>query len=262
MTFAVVLFAALAASIVNASPIPSLNTVPLATTIEAGLQPGYTPTGSPIHSKLSEVYDHCEDSGDDGPPCPPGSGFAKLPHPESSTVSGSNSVADYQQVMKGHGLDVAAEAESVAHYQQYRTSHGLDAAADAKSAAHYQEYRESHGLDAAAEAESAAHYQEYRTSHGLDAADSDRNEQAKSEEYENDGEIPLEVGHHPHIRHQKQQGSGCIVAGSGALCRVKQDAEPVQDHEASLVDPDIPRHIANIDQRRFDVSREQDVEKV
>ena len=239
MTFAVFLFAVLAASFVNASPIPSLNAVPLATTIKAGFPPVYPPTSSPIHSKLSEVHDHCEGSGDDRPPCPPASGFAKLPHPESSTVSGSNSVADYQHVMKGDGLDVAAEAELVAHYQQYRTSHGLDAATDAKSAAHYQEYKESHGLDAAAEDEPAAHYQEYRISHGLDAADSDKIEQGKSGEYENDG-------HPPHLRHQKQEGSGCIVGGSGVLCRVNQDAEPVQDHEVSLLDPEIPRQIANI----------------
>ena len=226
MVFTVVLFAALAASIVNASPIPSSNAVPLATTIEAGLQPGYTPTGSPVQSKISEVHDHCVDSGNDGPVYPPTSGFAKLPHPESNTISGSNSVADYQQVMKGHDLDVAAEVESAAHYQQYRTSHGVDAAA---------------------EAESAAHYQQYRTSHGLDAADFNRIEQGKSEEYQNDGQTSRELGHRPHLRHQKQQGSGCIVAGSGVLCRVKQDAEPVQDHKASPVDPDIPRHIANID---------------
>ncbi len=204
IAFTVALFAALAASIVNASPIPFSNAVPSAATIEAGLPPVYTPTGSAVHSKISEVHDHCEDAGDDGPPYPPTSGFAKLPHPESRTVSGSNSVADYQQVMKGRGLDAAAESESAAHYQQYRTSHGLD------------------------------------------AADSDRIEKGKSGEYENDGQTSWELGHHPHLRHQKREGSDCSIAAGGVLCEVKHDAEPVQDHEASLIEPDIPTHIANI----------------
>ena len=205
IAFTVILFAALAASIANASPIPSSNAFPSATTIEAGIPPVYTSTGSPVHSKMSEVPDHCEDPGDDEPPYPPASSFAKLPHPESRTVSGSNSVSNYQQVMKGRGLDGAAEAELVAQYQQYRTSHGLD------------------------------------------AADSDRIEKGKSGEYENNGQTSREIGHHPHLRHQKREGSDCSIAASGVLCRVRQDAEPVQDHEASLIEPNIPTHVANID---------------
>ena len=205
IAFTVALFAALAASIVYASPIPFSNAFSSATTIEASIPPVYTPTGSPVHSTMSEVHDHCEDPGDDGPPYPPASSFAKLPHPESRTVSGSNLVPDHQQVMKGRGLDGAAEAELVAQYQQYRTSHGLD------------------------------------------TAYSDRIEKGKSGQYEKDGQTSWDLGHHPHLRHQKREGSDCSIAAGRVLCRGKQDAEPVQDHEASLVEPDIPTHIANID---------------
>lgn len=205
INFTVVLFAALAASIVNASPISFSNAVPSAPTIEAGTRPVSTPTGSPVHSKISEVHDHCEDPGDDGPPYPPASGSAKLPHPESGTVSGSNSVADNQQVMKGRGLDAAAEPEWAAHYQQYRTSHGLD------------------------------------------AADSDTIMKGESGEYENDGQTSRDLGHHLHLRHQEREGSDCSIAAGGVSCRVKQDAEPVLYHEVSVVEPDIPTHIANID---------------
>jgi len=231
MAFTVVLFSALATSIVNASPIPFSNAVPSATTIEAGLPPVYTPPDSPVHSKMSEVHDHCEDPRDNGPPYPSSSGFAKPPLPESGTVSGSGSVADYQQVMSEGGLNTAAEAESAAHYQQYRTSHGLDAAAEPESAAYYQRYRTSHGRNAAADAEAVAHYQQYRTSHGLNADDSDRDEKGKNGKYENDGQSSWDLGHHPHLRHQNREGSDCSMAASGVLCRVKQDAGPVQDHE-------------------------------
>ena len=224
MAFTVVLFSALAASIVNASPIPFSNAVPSATTIVAGLLPVYAPNGSPVHSKISEVYDHCEGPGDDGPPYNSASGFAKPPLPESGTISASGSDTDYQQVISGRGLNAAAKAKSAA--QQYGTSHGLDAEA---------------------EAESAAHYQQYRTSHGLEAADSDRIEKGKSGEYDNDGQNSSDLEYHPHLRHQKGEGSDCRIAGSGGLCRVKQDVGPMQNYEASLAEPDIPTHIANID---------------
>lgn len=247
MAFTVVLFSALATSIVNASPIPFSNAVPSATTIEAGLPPVYKPPDSPVHSKMSEVHDHCEDPRDNGTPYPSSSGFAKPPFPESGTVSGSGSVADSQQVMSERGLNTAAEAESAAHYQQHMTSHGLDAAAEPESAAYYQQYRTSHGRDAAAEAESVAHYQQYRTSHGLDAADSDRIEEGKSGKHENDDQTSGDVGHHPHLRHQNREGSDCSDAADGVLCWVTQDGGPVQDYEASLAEPDTPTYIANID---------------
>ena len=224
MAFTVVLFSTVAASIVNASPIPFLNAVPSATTIEAGLPPIYAPHGSPVHSTISKGHDHCDDPSDDVPPYHSTSGVVKPPRSESGTVSGSGSSADYQRLMSGRGPNAAAEAESAA--QQYRTSHGLDAEA---------------------ESESAIHCQQYRTSHGHEAADSDRTEKGKGGESDNDGQISWESGYHPHLRHQKGEGSDCRIAGSGVLCRVKQDAGPMQNYEASLAEPDIPIHIANID---------------
>ena len=245
MTFTVVLFSTLAASIVNANPIPFLNAVPSANTIEAGLSPIYAPNGSPVHSTISKGHDHCEDSSDDGPPYRSNSGFVKPPLPESGAVTGSGSSADYQRLMSGRGHNAAAEAESAA--QNYRTSHGLDAEAGAESGIDCQQYRTSHSHEAATEAESAAHYQQYKTSHGLEAADTDRIEKGKGEESDNDGQVSWDLGYHPHLRHQKGEGSDCRIAGSGVLCRVKQDAGPMQNHEASLAEPDIPTHIANID---------------
>ncbi len=237
VSFTVIVFAALAIGIANSSPIPFSNAGPSATTTEAGLLPVYTPSDSPVHFKISEIHDHCEDPGNkamdgteladhdkigahadgtnpmmntarcehDGPPHPPASGFVELPQPESKTISGSNSAADYQQVVTGHGLDAASEPEPAAHYQQYRTSHGLD------------------------------------------AADSDRIEKGKSGDYEIDGRTSWDLRHPPHHRHQKWEGSDCSIAAGGVLCKVKRDAEPVQNFEASLVDPDIPTHIANVD---------------
>ena len=208
----------------NASPIPFSNAVPSATTIEAGLPPVYAPDDSPVHPTISEVHDPCEDPSDDGSPYHSTSGFVKPPLSESGTASGSGSSADYQRLMSGRGLNAAAEAESAV--QQYRTSHGLDAKA---------------------EAESAIHCQQYRTSHGLEAADSDRIEEGKSGESDSDGQNAWDLGYHPHLRQQKGEGSDCRIAGSGVLCRVKQDAGPMQNYEASLPEPDIPTHTANID---------------
>ena len=237
VSFTVVVGVTLAASIANASPIPYSNAVPSATTTEAGLLPVYTPTGSPVLFKMSERHDHCEGLSDkamdgielahhdkngahangrspvmntirykhDEPAQPLASGSAELPQPESRIASGSNSAADYQQVMKGHGLDAAPGSESAAHYQQYRTSHGFD------------------------------------------AADSDRAEKGKSEGYENDDRASLDLRHPPHHHHQKREGSDCSIAAGKVLCKVKQDAEPGQDFEASNLDPDIPTHIADID---------------
>ena len=205
IAFTLVLFAALAASIANASPTPFFNADASATKKKTGLPPVYPPTGSSGHSEASEVRDHCEDPGDEGPPHPPASGLTKLPRPVSRTVSGWNSGADYQQVMKSRGRDAEAESEAAAHYQQHRISHGLD------------------------------------------AAHPDRMEKGKIGEYENDGQTSWDLRHHPHLRHQKQEGSDCSIAAGGISCRVKRDAEPVQDDEASLADPDIPTPIANID---------------
>ena len=224
MAFTVVLFSTLATSFVNASPIPFSHAVPSATTIEAGLPPIYAPHGSPVHSTIFEVHDHSEDPSDNVPPYHSTPGFVKLPLSESGTVSGSGSSTDHQRLTSGRGLNAGAEAESAA--QQYRTSHGLDAKA---------------------EAESAAHYQQYRTSHGLEAADSDRIEKEEGGECDNDGQNSWDLGYHSHLRHQTGEGSDCRIAGSGVLCRVKQDTGPMQNYEASLAEPDIPIHIANID---------------
>lgn len=234
--FTLVVLAALAASIANASPISFSNSDP-ATSTEGGLLPVYTPPGSPVRSKTSETHETCEDLGNkamhetgiahhdksgtpakrtssvmntarceqDGPPHPSGTGFAGLPQPQSETISASNSAVNYQKVMKDHGPYAASAAESAAHYRQYRMSHGLD------------------------------------------ADDSDNIETEKSGEYNTAGQASGDPRRHPHHRHQKREGSDCSFAAGGVLCMVKGDAESVQNFEASLVEPNIPTHIANID---------------
>ena len=215
VSFTLVVFAALAASIADASPIPSSNSGP-ATTTEAGLLPVYTPPGSPVRSKTSEIHNTCEDPGDravdgtglahldkdgtpasktsrvlntarceqDRPPHPSASGLARLPQPRSATVSALNSLVDHQQVMKDRDPDAAPASESAAHYRQFRTSHGLDADDSDK----IETGKSGSG------SESTAHYRQYRTSHGLDADDSDKIETGKSEEYDNAGETSEDLG--------------------------------------------------------------------
>ena len=159
VSFTLAVFAALAASLANTSPIPISNSGPPATAVQAALLPVNTSSGSPVHSKLSEIHENCEDLGNkaidetgsthrdkngmpakrtssvvntarckqDGPPHPPASGLAGLPQPQSKPVSASNSAVDNQQVMKDDRPDAASASQSAAHYRQYRTSHGLDA---------------------------------------------------------------------------------------------------------------------------------------
>ena len=234
VSFTLVVFAALAASIANASPIPLSVTGPTTTT-EAGLLPLYTPFRSPVRSKPSEIHDSCEDPGDramdeigfthydksgtpakrtssvmntarckqDGPLHPSASGLAGLPQPQCKPVSASSSVVGYQQVMKDHGPDATSTSESAAHNRQYRTSHGLD------------------------------------------AYDLDKIKTGKSGEYKNAGKTSGDLRQHPH--HQKCEGADCSIAAGGVLCTVKANAGRVQTFEASLVDPEIPTHISNID---------------
>ena len=236
ISFTLVVFAALAASIANTSPIPISNSGPPATTVEASLLPVNTSSGSPVHSKLSEIHENCEDLGNkvmdetgfthrdkngmpakrknslvntarckqDGSPHPPASGSAGLPQPQSKPVSASNSAVDFQQVMKDHRPNAVSASQSAAHYMQYRTSHGLD------------------------------------------ADDSDKIEMGKSAEYNYASKTSGDLGQHPH-RHQTREGADCSIAAGGILCTVKGDAGRVQKFEASLVEPEIQTHIANID---------------
>ena len=95
--------------------------------------------------------------------------------------------------------------------------------------------------------ESAAHYRQYRTSHGLDADESNSAETGKSGEYNTGGQTSGDLRRHPHHRHQKREGSDSSIAAGGVLYKAKGNAESVQSFEASLVEPNIPTHIANID---------------
>ena len=231
-----VVFAALAASIANASPIPFSNSGPTATA-KASLLPVCSPPGSPVRPKTSEIHDSCKDPGDramddtgfahhdrigtpakrtsavmntarckqDEPPHPSASDFAGIPQPQSKPVSASNSAVDYQQVVKDRDQDAVSASESAAHCRQYITSHGLD------------------------------------------ADDSDKVETGRSGEYNTGDQTSGDLRRHPHHHHQKREGTDCSIAAGGVLCKVKGDAESVQGFEASLLEPNIPTHIANID---------------
>ena len=195
-----VVFAALAASIPNASPIPFSNSGPTATA-KASILPVYSPPGTPVRPKTSETHDNCEDPGDramddtglahhdkigtpakrtssvmntarckqDESPHPSASDFAGIPQPQSKPVSASNSAVDYQQVVEDRDPDTVSAFESAARYRQYETSHCLD------------------------------------------ADDSDNAETGKSGEYNTGGQTSGDLRRHPHHRHQKREESDCSI---------------------------------------------------
>ena len=234
VSFTFVVFAAIAASIANTSPIPFSNSGPARMT-EAGLLPVYTP-GSPVRSKTSEDNDTCEDLGNkamdetrfayndkdespakrtsslmntarcrqDGSPQPSGPGFAGPPQPQSETVSALNSAVDHQQVMKDHGPDAASAAESAAHYRQYRMSHGLD----------------------------------------TDESDSIKTE--KSGEYKTGGQASGNLTRQSASSSPRAGRIRLQYCGWMSLCKVKGDAESIQTFEASLVEPNIPTHMLTL----------------
>ena len=198
--------------------------------------PVCSPPGSPVRRKTAEIHDSCKYPSDRAID---DAGFVR--HDRIGTLAKRTSAVMNTTRCKQDEPPYPS-ASDFAGIPQPQSKPVLAS----NSGVTYQQVVKDHDQDAIFASESAAHCRQYLTSHGLDADGSDNVKTGKSGEYDTGGQTSGDPRRHPHHHHQKWEGADCSIAARRALCKVKEDAESVQNSEASLLEPNIPRHIANI----------------